>query len=243
MAKTLPNVVDHVRNILDQIKASATAFTETAATKRREAHINGRLNDLEAIYGEAKTQHLRIISAKDEASIKEKYFADEIFIKIKEAYFEYYGDLHEALMEETKAAGNTSVVQDKGVDIRLRRIELLPFSGGYDQWRPFYELYMSLIHKNDSLADIQKLHYLKASVQGEASRLLQHVSLEEKNYESAWTILTDRYENKRVLVNTQLRILLNQKTLITENAAGIKEILDTTTECLHSLRNLGIPVD
>lgn len=241
--KTLANFIDYVRNLLDQIRGDAQSFTTTTETKRRESFIKSRLQELETNYADAKTLHLKIISAKEENDLKKKYFDEEIFMKLKEIFLEYQGALNEALKEKTNGTPNTNETHDKSVDIKLRRIEIPTFSGGYDQWRPFYVLYVSLIHTNTSLTDIQKLHYLKASLQGEAARLLQHISLEDKNYTSAWTILTDRYENKRVLVNTHLRILLTQKSLNTETASGIKSILDTTTECLHSLRNLEVPID
>lgn len=243
MAKTLSSQTDYVRNIRDQIKADAASFAATAEPKRRESHINGRIKELQENFNEAKSAHLKIIAAREESGLKEKYFAEEVFIKLKELYFEYYGELNEALNEETKGNANTTLGQEKSIDFKLRRIELPPFSGGYERWRPFYELYVSLVHSNQSLTDVQKLHYLKSSVQGEAARLLQHISLEEKNYEAAWQILTERYENKRVLVNTHLRILMNQKHIMNESASTIKNILDTTTECLHSLRNLSVPVD
>lgn len=190
MAKTLGNFIDYVRNIYEQIKADAEYFTKSAENKRREAFVTGRIKELEANYVEAKAAHLKIISAKEESTLKEKYFADEIFIKLKIAFLDYLGELNETLNEETKGDANTSITQDKSIDIKLRRIELPPFTGGYEQWRPFYELYTSLIHSNQSLSDIQKLHYLKASIHGEAGRLLQHISLEGKNYASAWEILT-----------------------------------------------------
>lgn len=62
------------------------------------------------------------------------------------------------------------------------------------------------------------------------------------NYTSAWELLVQRYENKRLLVNVQLKMLFNQQRITLESAQNIKKLLDTTVESVHSLRNLGVDV-
>lgn len=49
---------------------------------------------------------------------------------------------------------------------------------------------------------VEKLHYLKAQVTGEASRYLVNVSVTAENFSRAWEALTSRYENRRILVTT-----------------------------------------
>lgn len=91
------------------------------------------------------------------------------------------------------------------VDIRLPKINLPVFAGSYKSWRAFRDLFVSLIHHNAALSEIQKMHYLKTSVSGEAEKLLAHLRIDNGNYRKAWEILTDRYDHQRFLVNTQLK--------------------------------------
>ncbi|KAI5643444.1 putative peptidase (DUF1758) domain-containing protein [Phthorimaea operculella] len=62
----------------------------------------------------------------------------------------------------------------------------------------------------------------------------------EANYDDAWSKLKDRFDNKRVIVNNILSRLMNQKKVTTESSKHIKELLDTTNQCLTSLKNLDI---
>lgn len=80
--------------------------------------------------------------------------------------------------------------------IKLPRIELPIFDGTYSQWTKFKDTFESLIHVNDALSNIEKFHYLNASLKGSAARVIQSLGVSEKNYELAWKALNDRFEDK-----------------------------------------------
>lgn len=114
--------------------------------------------------------------------------------------------------------------------LRLPKINLPTFSGGYESWRSFHDMFISLVHTNTALSEVQKLHYLKSRVNGEAERLLQHLAINKNNYQKAWEILMERYDHKRVLVNTQLNLVFGQPSFSTESTANIKRILEISQE-------------
>lgn len=80
---------------------------------------------------------------------------------------------------------------------------------------------------------------LKSLLEGEAEALLRHFQVTDANYAAAWKTLVDRFDNKRVLVNTQLRKLMSQ-SVAAENSDGIKHLLDTTMEAIHALKGLQV---
>ncbi|XP_060529109.1 uncharacterized protein LOC132703705 [Cylas formicarius] len=49
--------------------------------------------------------------------------------------------------------------------VRLPLINLPTFAGNYSKWLEFRDTFDSLIHKNKSIGDIQKFHYLRASLE------------------------------------------------------------------------------
>lgn len=127
--------------------------------------------------------------------------------------------------------------------LRLPRIPLPTFNGDYSAWVSFRDQFQSIIDNQPDLPAVQKLFYLKASLEGEAANLLKHFQTTESNYAPAWQCLLERYENKRILINTQLKILFSQANVTSETAVGIKKLLDTTNETLQQLTNLGIISD
>lgn len=125
------------------------------------------------------------------------------------------------------------------VDAKLPKISLPKFSGEYMEWISFQDIYVSLVHCNPSLSKIQKFYYLKGTLSGEAASLIKTISATEANYYSAWSILKTRYHNKRMILDSLAKKLFNiQKSDGTFQT--IKTLLDTTQECVTSLKMLGI---
>lgn len=85
---------------------------------------------------------------------------------------------------------------------------------------------------------MQKLHYLKGYLAGEPEQLLRQ-PITAANDQKCWQTLTKRYDNRRYLSNCILKRLMNQP-VAKESSSSVKELLDTTVDCLHSLSNLGI---
>lgn len=106
------------------------------------------------------------------------------------------------------------------------------------KWIPFRDIYVSLVHINESLNKIQKFYYLKGTLAGEAARLIKTISA-EANYDSVWNTLESRYHNRRIIVGHLITRLFNIEKSI-GNFESIKTLLDSTKECLASLQNLGI---
>lgn len=67
-----------------------------------------------------------------------------------------------------------------------------------------------MIHEQ-SIPNVEKMWYLKANVSGEAERLISHLSTTESNCTSAWSILQERYDNKRILVATLVDKIISQQ--------------------------------
>lgn len=97
--------------------------------------------------------------------------------------------------------------------IRLPHITLPTFSGDYASWTAFRDMFVSLIHSNGSLSNVQKLHYLKRNLRDKAADFLRHTPITNDNYAFAWAALQARYANKKILVETQLKLLLNQTSV------------------------------
>lgn len=52
-----------------------------------------------------------------------------------------------------------------------------------------------------------------------------------------------RHDSKRMLVATQIGILMNQQPITKDVAAGLQKLHDTTHECLYALQNLDVKTE
>lgn len=127
-------------------------------------------------------------------------------------------------------------------DVKLPRINLIQFSGKYQDWASFQDLFVSLIHERTTLSGAQKLHYLKTNLAGEAAQLLKSFQITDANYGEAWKLLQSRYNNKRYIVDAHLKSFFAIPKCATESASGIKRVLDDAIEIHRALLSIGIPV-
>lgn len=70
--------------------------------------------------------------------------------------------------------------------VRLPQISLLEFAGDYKSWLSFKSTYFSLIRESAELSGVQKFHYLKSALKGEAAKLIKSLTLTRENYIMAW---------------------------------------------------------
>jgi len=84
-------------------------------------------------------------------------------------------------------------------NVRLLKLDLPSFSGKYDEWFPFSDIFNSVIHSNASLSNVQKFQYLRASLTGDAKNIVNSLEISNTNYDVAWTLLKERYDNQRVI--------------------------------------------
>lgn len=210
-----------------------------------KGYVSGRITYIQNLWDQFQSNDLKLSEIDTEGANTSilDYTSGELFGKFEENYFNFLGELEQTLETFTPIACAQKNVPEKHIDIRLPRIEIPRFDGEYSSWRSFHDMFISLIHNNNHIADVQKLHFLKSSVAGEAERILRQFDITGSNYHAAWDALTKRYENKRVLVLTQLKLLFNQVTIKQESDKDIRNLLDRTRECLHELNTLGVPTN
>ena len=123
--------------------------------------------------------------------------------------------------------------------IRLPKLQLPSFSGSYTEWTSFRDLFNASVDSNAQLTDSEKLNYLRACVKGDAAKLISSISITDANYSLAMRLLTDRYDNRRSIVHAHLKVIWTQPCIKTESAIGLRKLLETTTEHLRALEELG----
>lgn len=137
----------------------------------------------------------------------------------------------------------TNTNTTRSIDVKLPRIELPKFNGNYDSWSSFFDLFSSLVDKNNSLTGSQKLHYLKSSMEGQACQIIRSYTITDANYAEAWNALRTRFENKRLIVNSHLKRILDLPKLKLESASALRKCMDSFTESIRALNALDRPTD
>lgn len=126
--------------------------------------------------------------------------------------------------------------------IKLPQLDLPTFDGTLDKWLFYRDTFNSIIHSNTIINKIQKFHYLRLSLKGDAAEVISSLEVSTENYEIAWALLLERYENKTLLINNHVKALFNLTVITKENYTALRTMLDTISKHLRALEVLGQPV-
>ncbi|XP_035917779.1 uncharacterized protein LOC118515187 [Anopheles stephensi] len=123
--------------------------------------------------------------------------------------------------------------------IKLPTIALPEFDGDYMQWLTFRDTFECLIHQNDDLPAIQKFHYLRAAVKGEAAQVIEAITISASNYDLAWRMLTERYSNEYLLKKRHLQAMFGIAPAKKESASTLHQLVDEFQRHKKTLDHLG----
>ena len=87
------------------------------------------------------------------------------------------------------------------------------------------------------------LHYLKASLKGDAAKLLSSITISDSNYEVAKEVLKNRYSNPRLISRAHVKSIVNIPRQETENSKSLNLITESVEEHRLALSNLGHNVE
>jgi hypothetical protein len=102
---------------------------------------------------------------------------------------------------------------------------------------------MNMISSQSDLSDLDKLHYLKSALIGEAANKIKILAVESTSYVSAWKLLERSYEVKRILISRHFASIINLPVLDKENTNTLSKLADDTQQHLAALSALGITVN
>lgn len=91
--------------------------------------------------------------------------------------------------------------------IKLLRVTLATFSGKYEEWIPFRNMFISMIHENPILPNVQKMQYLMSVLTHEAKDIISSLEASDENYHEAWRMLKDRYNDDSLIIQKHVKAL------------------------------------
>ncbi|CAG9557948.1 unnamed protein product [Danaus chrysippus] len=244
----MENIINFQEDLYERIVKAKTNFKKSPKERITKEYVDSRLENLEQLWFEFLSGHKDLFRSYNAKDVKgSSYVTKNVYDKAEEMYLEYKCDLKTLSKQfESKLIVESNEPKPK-VSNRMHanypQINIPHFSGNYQEWTTFKSLFKSLVINNECLDEIQRLHYLKCYLKGEAEQLIKHVPIEEGNFERCWLVVNERYNDKKWICHHVLKRFLSQKNLTTESSVGLKELVDTTNECLASLASLGIKVE
>jgi len=104
----------------------------------------------------------------------------------------------------------------------------------------FQASFETTIQMDNSLTPVQKHQYLIEVLQSEARSVIQGFKISNENYESAWKLLKDTYDNNMVIIQNHLDELLKFPEITKDNKANSIRKFLAYTNTYVCVKDIGI---
>ncbi|XP_055591487.1 uncharacterized protein LOC129743477 [Uranotaenia lowii] len=246
----LRNLQTRLKALLEMFK-NLTTFANTLGEVTSVQQIQVRLEKLNELWDKVNDA-IMDVEMHDEYPTKEGN-CPGIRSDFTTRFYDVKASMLDRIKELEGNAANTSVLQSTRImdssiqpvteHVRLPQIRLQTFDGNIDQWLSFRDLFLSLIHSKVDLPDVEKFHYLKGCLAGEARSLIDPLALTRANYSIAWDTLMTRYNDSKVLKRRQVGNLFKLPKVSKESSSEIQVLLEGFERVVQTLDQLVKPED
>lgn len=153
----------------------------------------------------------------------------------------------ELKLEESAASVVNSTVhhhESQMNDIQVKKLEIEKFGGDLHKWTAFKSMFVECFHGRDG-TNTSKFYQLRAHLvpDSEAYNTIAGFDLTDANYEPAWKLLCDTYDNNRKIVNDIVVSFLDMEPVEHPNRTSLIKLVNTTNNLLQSLPKQNVNVD
>ncbi|XP_031340893.1 uncharacterized protein LOC116169002 [Photinus pyralis] len=244
-------MADELKKARGQIKSKLTRFqtfisklNNDTVTEEDAIELQDRLEAITPLMKEYDETHSKMINLVSDVSDDECHHA-----QFESAYFKATSFakllLNKAKVERISIspscnsdARSVNSSSHKNPFFNLPKISIPKFCGDLENWIEFREIFNSLIHSNEELNDVQRLHYLKSSLTGDASQVIKSLQFSAGNYQVAWKAICARYDQPRMLIRNHLRSILDLESCVKEASPALRKISDALFKHVTALRSL-----
>ncbi|XP_065075910.1 uncharacterized protein LOC135699567 [Ochlerotatus camptorhynchus] len=205
-----------------------------------EAQIRHYLKKLDAVqkdYNDLNERILPLVPAQDLADHDQHYvqfdeLQDKLAVKLEEQL---------AKLQATAAAPGATIAtahpQAPIIVHQPLKIPIPTFDGRYESWPKFKVMFKDLVDKTPDPPAV-KLYHLDKTLMGSAAGIIDAKTISEGNYNRAWEIFEERYENKRHTIDKHIHGLLNLKRISKGTYEELRSLLDECSKHVESLKFL-----
>ncbi|XP_036345828.1 uncharacterized protein LOC118755085 [Rhagoletis pomonella] len=233
--------MDSFMCLAEEVTEFESDFLASSMSEQNKHVLAIQQEELKALWEKTKLAY-DALNTSDEFSQEDK----RTYRKINRGAFASYVNCMSSLAAQSeKLSKEERDVEQK--PMRKHNIHLPPcdtdvFKGDYLSWPTFRDMFTAIYISNQELTPVEKLYYLNQKTKGEAKDIVSKCLITNEGFATAWENLCERYENKRILVNTQLKILFNLNSVESECGSSIKRLQRDINNCLSSLKSHQIDI-
>jgi len=150
---------------------------------------------------------------------------------------------HSSSQSSSSGLRNVSPMSDaSSAHIKLPVISLPTYDGDTCHWLQFRDTFQALIVNNSTLSNVQKFHYLIASLRNEAKDVISNLQITNENFLVAWQLVTQRYNNKRLIPMMHAKHLCQMPQAKEGDASLLRQLINHVLSHMNALKALSLNV-
>jgi hypothetical protein len=178
----------------------------------------------------------------DRESFKEQYF------QVKSRFMEHLyanrpSSPNEAGNNASEHGSNAGSTHSNTVHIKLPPIALPSFNGDHCQWLNYKDTFEALIINNNALSNVQRFHYLTASLKNEARALIANLAITNDNFTAAWNLIVERCNNVKLIAMKHVELLMKMPQARKGDAASLRNLINHFSSTYNALEALQLPTN
>lgn len=247
--KLMENLIDRRDLINDKMLRIQDSLS--APTEFNIHYLNLQLESIRRCYSEFDSIHTQmcdIAKREDKADLRSEYLNFEqlheiLYVKIQTLIANIQqGVPGRALASNTNTSDTLSRLQIASTVPHLQ-VPLPTFDGKLENWYSFKCMFQTIMNRYPNESPAIKLYHLKNSLIGSAAGKIDQDVINNNNYESAWKMLEDSYEDERLIIDTHIDALLDLPKVTKENGDELRKLLEICTKHIDALKNRQLPVE
>lgn len=244
MEKEIDGLLQAQQDLFVRISRLVENLRKSGQTNVTAGLVQSRLQLLEKYWTKVEANDELLRPYRD-ALKSSDYLRKDFMALVEEAYLNQKGVLLDMVTPPTSAhsaATTAPVSEQSAARTTLPRIQLPQFSGKFEDWPAFRDLFQSIIGNDRSLSAVEKLHYLKVSLKADADALIKNLPTTTENYQRAWDSLVEQFENKRLLVRSCLSRFTALPKMKSESASELRKVFHGASATAGTLESIGRPI-
>ncbi|XP_075159812.1 uncharacterized protein LOC142232963 [Haematobia irritans] len=245
----------------NQLTDFCSVFENSDIADQTDSLLEVKLEDLVERWRKVQAEYeLLMLSPESNVSKEFKQNAKVNFNICSEAYYDTRAQILDVLRININTAPrradrstffadtasephNTSTTRYSDVCIKVPPCDTEIFKGSYEEWPSFRDMFTAVYANHPKLTAAQKLYHLRNKTRGSAGAIVKRYVLCDENFSLAWNALKTRYENRRILVDNQLKILFNIPIATSEDSESLQRIHSSVKDCLSTLSTLNVNIE
>ncbi|XP_051156766.1 uncharacterized protein LOC127278879 [Leptopilina boulardi] len=121
-------------------------------------------------------------------------------------------------------------INEQVINVKLPALNLPSFSGSYEKWPGFSDVFKSSVHKEKRYTDAQKLVYLRSCLSDKAADKIESLETTDANYQVAWKILEKYYDDPTLVINNHIKSFFELPNCHNASASSLGDLLNNVTK-------------